>query len=90
MQQGPDHVRRAKRVWFLQSKVSHAKWIAEWVDEKPSRWYHLSASHKILYSSLDDLQRELEEVLRTPAGARYRGSGSDLAELQHNLLRASN
>ena len=80
MKQEPGHVRRAKRIWYLKQKISRATWIAEWIDERASRWYRLSASDQELYSTLGDLERQLNEVLLTPPGERYRGSGSYLAQ----------
>ena len=79
--QQPNHVRRAKRIWSLRRSLWQAEWVVSWVDEKPSRWYDLSASDKKLYDTFQVLQTELADVLKTPAGERYRGSGSYMNQM---------
>ena len=79
--QQPDHVRRAKRIWNLQKTLSQAKWIVEWVDDNKSRWYQLSAYDRNLYDTFQDLQTELADVLKTPAGQRFQGSASYMIQM---------
>ena len=79
--QQPNHVRRAKRIWNLRRSLWRAEWVVDWVDEEPSRWHHLSASDKNLYDTFQALQTELADVLKTPAGERYRGSGSYMNQM---------
>ena len=79
--QQPDHVRRAKRIWNLRRSLWQAEWVVSWVDEEPSRWHDLSASDKNLYDTFQALQTELADVLKTPAGERYRGSGSYMNQM---------
>ena len=79
--QQPDHVRRAKRIWNLQKTLSQAKWIVEWVDDNKSRWHQLSAYDRNLYDTFQDLQTELADVLKTPAGQRFQGSASYMIQM---------
>ena len=79
--QQPNHVRRAKRIWNLRRSLWQAEWVVSWVDEEPSRWHDLSASDKNLYDTFQALQTELADVLKTPAGERYRGSGSYMNQM---------
>ena len=78
---GSDVVLAAKRIWNLRRSLWRAEWVVDWVDEEPSRWHHLSASDKNLYDTFQALQTELADVLKTPAGERYRGSGSYMNQM---------
>jgi hypothetical protein len=77
----PGHVRRGRRIFHLRNSLRRAQWIVEWVDEEPARWHLLSASDKKLYEKSRDLETELKDVLNTPAGWRYEGSGSYMTQM---------
>ena len=79
--QAPEHIRRSKKIWILQSKIQRARWVVDWVTLSWDNWYRLSTSDKNLYYSHSDnsLQNELKDILRTQAAPRNPGAASRIA-----------
>ena len=80
------HVRRAKKIWKLKHRIRRGKWIAGLLDDEWTYWYQLHPADQDLYRKFaaNELQSELEELLRTPPGARFEGAGSSIARM--NLM----
>ena len=78
------HVRKAKQIWILKQKINRGKWIADWIAEARTNWYRLKASDKDLYAdyAANTFHDQLRDVLRTPAGARNPGAGSNITRMR--------
>ena len=68
-----------KNKTFAQEALEEAGEITIWGELLSRRLFCGSAQH--LYYSTDDLLTQLEEVRRTPAGERYAGTGSGIAQM---------
>ncbi|MDA8583568.1 hypothetical protein N9L68_05025 [bacterium] len=60
-------------------RIERAEWIVNQIGEELTNWYQLSTSAKKPYDSVDDLRKDLEELLLTRAGRRHAGAISGTA-----------
>ena len=75
--------RLSKQIYGLKQRQEHGKWIADWVNEKPHRWYQLDRKDKDIWHEYNSgyIARQIVD-LQAQQQPRFPGAAEYLANAQ--------